>query len=154
VNRRAAGRVLLGGAVTAALSRLGGEEAAQGKKRCSRTERICTRHRRCCSKRCCPPYPTQDFKHCAPKGHECCRAAAGGGSCPAGEKCCPPNKKAPEGYCCKSSDGPTVCCKPDAEHPFGYCCGQGRVCCPSGCCDPGAASAADASAVIEGTRKG
>ena len=83
-SRRTALKLLGSGAICAALGRLGLEETAAG-RRCLSRGRWCDGNRECCSRRCCPPLPSHAFRtnRCAPDGHRCCPAEAGGGSCPA-----------------------------------------------------------------------
>jgi hypothetical protein len=166
VSRRAACRLLAGGALAGALARLGLAEAAAAK--CRKVGRPCRRKGQCCSGRCCP-FPTG---FCAPKNSRCCPEAQGGGACPDRGLCCPATATKPGGFCCAPDrkccalEGAESCC-PD---PDGACCtaAEGGGCCPAGtaccldgagqpgCCPTGQVGAARTAAVgrLRGTAPG
>ena len=141
-SRRAALRVLAGGALGTVLTRLGVQEAAAACRRdsdCSNRAKCCRAGRRqgvcvpadsvCCGSedatRYCRPTagvavvccPKDCKKNCCPATHPvCCKAGLVRGCCAESHPvCCPPHEALP-------------------EFPQGYCCPQGQKCCPSGCC--------------------
>lgn len=101
-SRRRLLRALTGGALTAALSRLGPAAAAEqiaARQRCKLAGQRCSRDRDCCHRRCkrgtctCPKTTTRCGKHCCPAGTDCdtdllqCRTVSSN-ICPAGADTC------------------------------------------------------------------
>ena len=100
-----------------------------------------------CGQGCCPanypnccewagePNPAFAFS-CAPSNNVCCPVSQGGGSCEAGEKCCPPTLTNQFGSCAEAAD---VCCP--ANSKGSSCPASAPVCCDFDCCPTGSVCA-------------
>jgi hypothetical protein len=155
-TRRRAIRLLTAGALGGVAGRLGLTESIEAKRKRKKRHKRGDRCYGDLPKRCSPTAGRPGA--CYPAGYHCCGATLGGGACPPGEDCCPPNQLYPNGYCagadevcCPVEKGggscPTefpVCCGPDPTAPVGSCIPQGFKCCSFGgycyanetCCAP------------------
>jgi hypothetical protein len=159
ISRRAACKLLTGGALAGVLARFGLEETAAA---CKKVGKSCTKQSQCCSKGCCLAIGAAATgpKICSTAGATCCTAAEGGGYCPNGGRCGLPTPNLENGFCCKSNEkccsleGAEGCC-PDlngvccTEEEGGGCCAEGETCCYNNgepaCCSDASVGAAGAA---------
>ncbi len=142
-SRRAAFRLLAGGAIGSLVGWQGRVENAaakgKGKKKKKRKKGRCYGSLPVW----CSPTASEPDAVCYPQGAVCCDPSVGGGACPPGEACCPPNPVDPEGscappgsQCCPASVGggycaqfTPICCPPTLQEPLGLCLPTGFQCC-------------------------
>jgi hypothetical protein len=156
-SRRAALRLLTGGALGAVAARVGFSESANAKRNKKKKKKPSPRCGGSLPLQCPPPIGAPD-EICYPTGTHCCSSAEGGGACYVGDDCCPPGPGTPNGscaleneVCCSVAAGggacsmsSPICCPPSRFEPQGSCIPLGNKCCPQGgycganetCCPP------------------
>ena len=156
-TRRAALRLLAGGACGAVAGRLGFHDAADAKRKRKKKKKNTQTCGGSSPIQCPPPVGAPD-EICYPAGTHCCGSALGGGACYVGHDCCPPSVAYPGGscaledeVCCSAAAGggscplsSPICCPPNLLEPEGSCIPTGNTCCSFGgycaanetCCPP------------------
>jgi hypothetical protein len=141
-SRRAASRLLAGGALAGIAGWLGLSGDGEAKKKRKKKRKKKSNSEWHCPNdlpTSCPPDSHNPQGFCAPAGYHCCGNAGGGGACPGDNpQCCAPTVQDPGGLCIPSG---SVCCTSDEGG--GYC-NPGKTCCPpcegwpdGFCADPG-----------------